>query len=179
MTTEQIVQMAVAELTKFNNTTETNEAGVYTPNRSSAIDMVQKEYGLIGAEYCAMLGQYPYIVLNRRHNLGIHLQFSASTQTLWEYCTKRDCTFTEPKLLQKGDWLIWRKFKLWKGHLATFIDFIDDVSVRTFEGNVSAGRKVQGCYYHKRSINKLSFAYDDFYLRGFINVRKLIEGKTK
>jgi hypothetical protein len=162
-----------AILAYANSLIGTKEIGV---NRGAIIDAIEKEFGLQGEPYCAMFA----IHCITKTNSSCKIIKTASSQTLWEWAAKKGITYTDPKLLTPGDLVVWRKLKLWKGHVGIVAGPYDEEShsFRTIEGNTSSGKKGSqdngnGIYKRARFAGASDWTVDAFYLRGFINIDKI------
>jgi len=148
-------------------------------NRGPVIDDIQKSMGYKGVQYCALFAQYVYKRACLALNIPYPFPSTASSQTLFEWASKAGFAETDFKKLRSGDIIIWRKLKLWQGHvgLVKSVDFASQ-SFRTIEGNTSPGEKGSqrdggGIFERTRYMKKQDFVVDSFYLRAFINVRKV------
>lgn len=148
-------------------------------NRGPAIDDIQKSFGYKGVQYCALFAQYIY----KRACLDLNIPFpfsgTASSQTLFQEALKSGFVETDFSKLRSGDIIIWRKLKLWQGHVGVVksVDFATQ-SFTTIEGNTSSSDKGSqrdggGIFERVRYMKKQDFVVDAFYLRGFINCRKV------
>lgn len=153
-----------------------------TPNRSLRIDEIQKLFKLLGQQYCVMFVLYCYHKVASPFYKRLPFPLTASSQTLFEWALKNGFTYTDPKRVKPGDIAIWRKFKLWQGHAGLVVSYYDEKNegIFTIEGNTSNGMKGSqrdgdGIWKRLRLTRKLEFQYDNFYLRGFIDMKKVLE----
>jgi hypothetical protein len=152
-------------------------------NTGFVIDKIQKYFGLIGQQYCVMTVLYCYLEACNQLKIKFPFPLTASSQTLYEDAKKLNCVFTNPSQIKAGDIVIWRKFNLWKGHAGLIISQLSkDNTFITIEGNTSnsdfgSQSDGDGIYKRIRTANKLEFTYDNFYIRGFIDVKKYFEVK--
>lgn len=148
-------------------------------NRGVIIDDIQKVFGYKGVSYCALFAQYCY----KRACIALNYPFpfsgTASSQTLYQEALKMNWIETDFTKLKAGDIVIFRKFKLWQGHVGIVERVFPELSsFCSIEGNTSSGEignqtNGGGIYRRVRYMKKLDFAVDSFYLRGFISVRKV------
>ena len=145
-------------------------------NRGDVIDQIQKMFGLQGVQYCALFAQYVY----KLAFVFSPFPGTPSSQTLYEWAEKRKYTSTDFSKLQAGDIIIWRRRKLWQGHvgLVTGVDHANE-KFMTIEGNTSNtdfGSQTDGggIYARVRNMKKADFVVDAFWLRGFIQIRKVL-----
>jgi hypothetical protein len=148
-------------------------------NRSALIDRIQQPFGLIGQQYCVMFVLWCYMKTLERLKLRFPFSKTASSQTLYENCKKKGWTTTNFSEVQPGDIMIFRKYHTWTGHAALVVDVEKD-SVTTIEGNTSNSNfgnqsDGDGIWKRKRPVNLSEFTADDWYIRGFIQVRKALE----
>jgi len=148
-------------------------------NRGPVIDDIQKSLGYKGVQYCAIFAQYVYKRACLALNIPYPFPSTASSQTLFEWASKAGFAETDFSKLRSGDIIIWRKMKLWQGHVGVVksVDFAKQQFI-TIEGNTSPGEKGSqrdggGIYERVRYMKKQDFVVDAFYLRGFINCRKV------
>lgn len=148
-------------------------------NRGKIIDEIQSSLGYKGVQYCAIFAQYCYKRACSALNIPYPFPNTASSQTLFEWAKKAGFAETDFANLRSGDIVIWRKLKLWQGHvgIVTGVDFAKQQFL-TVEGNTSNNdfgdqRDGGGIYSRVRYMKKQDFVVDAFYLRGFINVRKV------
>ena len=155
-------------------------------NRGVVIDDIQKAFGFKGVSYCALFVLYCYkracAFAGAKYifpDIGDKNYSPASSQSLYQWAIKNGCAETDFSKLQAGDIVIWRKFKLWQGHvgIVTSVDQ-EHKTFMTMEGNTSNSdfgdqREGGGIYQRLRYMRKADFVTDAFYLRGFINVRKV------
>lgn len=148
-------------------------------NRGLAIDDIQKVFGFKGVQYCALFAQYCYKRACTDLNIPFPFSGTASSQTLYQEALKKNWAEVDFTKLKAGDIVIWRKFKLWQGHVgiveAVFPEF---GSFHTIEGNTSPGNTGSqsnggGIYRRTRYMQKTDFDVDAFYLRGFISIEKV------
>jgi len=153
-------------------------------NRGGMIDIIQRKMGYIGLPYCVIFVLYCYTKACELLDLEYLFPATASTQTLYGWAKKQKITYTDPAEIKPGDIVIWRKFKLWKGHAAlitsSLLSPFKDKMFSTIEGNTSnstygSQRDGDGIYKRLRSAKKLNFEIDNFYIRGFIDVEKLYD----
>lgn len=160
-------------------------------NRGDKIDEIEKMFGLLGQPYCAMFVLYCIAKAYPRADIIK----TASSQTLYAWADKKKFTYSDPKLLSPGDIVIWRKFKLWQGHVGLVTSALKTVNLSvsgqvevvspqftTIEGNTANSdfgnqREGDGIYKRIRYAKKLDFAVDNFYLRGFISLTSLLQNK--
>ena len=148
-------------------------------NRGVLIDDIQKVFGYKGVSYCALFAQWCY----RRACAGLNIPFpfsgTASSQTLYQQALKKNWIKTDFAELKRGDIVIWRKQKLWLGHVGIVERTFPDLqSFHTIEGNTSSGDSGSqsnggGIYRKVRYMKKTDFTVDGFYLRGFISIREV------
>jgi hypothetical protein len=148
-------------------------------NRGKVIDEIQSSMGYKGVQYCALFAQYVYKRACSALNIPYPFPSTASSQTLFEWASKAKFAETDFSKLRSGDIIIWRKLKLWQGHVGIVksVDFAKQ-SFTTIEGNTSSTEKGSqrdggGIFERVRYMKKQDFTVDTFYLRGFINVRKV------
>lgn len=154
------------------------------PNRGHVIDEIQRQLGFNGVAYCVLFCLYCYKEACEKNNLDFPFLITASSQSLFEWANKKELIYTDPSLLKPGDIAIWRKFKLWQGHAGLIESHLirntnGGYSFHTIEGNTSNSnygnqRDGDGIYRRIRYVNKIDFSVDGFYLRGFIDVKKLL-----
>lgn len=157
-------------------------------NRGPLIDVIQKEFGLKGQQYCVMYTLWAYIValMEMGYKMPAAMKL-ASSQSLYEYAKARDCVYTDASLMRTGDIVIWRKMMLWQGHAGLVCRVLDSryKSFITYEGNTSPDSVVDsgtgesqrnggGIFKRTRFAGRAEFVKDAFYIRGFINMRKLL-----
>lgn len=148
-------------------------------NRGLIIDDIQKVFGYKGVSYCALFAQYCYKRACTALNIPFPFSGTASSQTLYQEALKKNWIETDFKKLQRGDIVIWRKQKLWLGHVGLVIevDLANDCFY-TIEGNTQNSdqgnqREGGGIFKRKRYMRKMDFVIDAFYLRGYISVSKV------
>ena len=148
-------------------------------NRGLVIDDIQKTFGYKGVQYCALFAQYCYKRACTALNIPFPFSGTASSQTLFGEALNKKWIETDFSKLQSGDIVIWRKMKLWQGHVALVksVDHVNQLFV-TIEGNTSNSDKGSqrdggGIFERVRYMKKQDFVVDAFYLRGFISVRKV------
>lgn len=146
-------------------------------NRGKKIDLIQKEFGFKGVQYCVLFTLYCYKKAIEEHGYTSFLPKTASSQTLFEEAKKLGSVSTDFDLMIAGDIVIWRKFKLWQGHAAIALSTPNtlDKSFVTIEGNTQSGnagdqRDGGGIYQRIRYARKMDFTVDNFYLRGYIQM---------
>jgi len=169
---EQIIKTALQYAKNFVGTLEEPP----NSNHGDTIDKLQKAMGYNGVQYCALFAQYIYKLA---YNL-IPFPNTASSQTLYQWAEKKKYVSTDFNEMQVGDIVIWRKLKLWQGHVGvvTDIDFAHQMFT-TIEGNTSNSdfgdqRDGGGIFQRIRYMRKQDFTVDTFYLRGFIQIRKVL-----
>lgn len=148
-------------------------------NRGLVIDDIQKVFGFKGVSYCALFAQYCY----KRACTALNLQFpfsgTASSQTLYQEALKKNWIETDFKKLKRGDIVIWRKWKLWQGHVGiveqvfTELETFHSIEGNTSPGDIGSQSNGGGIYRRVRFMKKMDFAVDGFYLRGFISIGKV------
>lgn len=150
-------------------------------NSSQKIDLVQSSFNYNKVQYCALFSQYIYKVSCKLFGIEFPFPGTASSQTLYEWAKKNNCASNNFSELQVGDIIIWRKRKLWQGHVGVVVDvdFMNEVFY-TVEGNTSnsdfgSQRDGDGIYKRKRFMKKSDFVVDAFWLRGFIKIRQAID----
>jgi len=148
-------------------------------NRGFTIDDIQKVFGYKGVAYCALFAQYVYKRACVSLNIPFPFSGTASSQTLFKWAKEHKCAETDFKNLRYGDIIIWQKYKIWQGHVGVVksVDF-ENQCFKTIEGNTSPDTKGSqsnggGIYERTRYMKQVDFTVDSFWLRGFINVRKL------
>lgn len=149
-------------------------------NRGVSIDAIQKSFGFQGVQYCALFAQYIYKAVSIIYHTDFKLPGTASSQTLYEWAKQNGYASNDFSLLKPGDIIIWRKMKLWQGHvgLVVSVNFMEQC-FETIEGNTSnsdfgSQRDGDGIYRRKRFMKKADFVVDNFWLRGFIQMRKVL-----
>lgn len=147
-------------------------------NRSPLIDRIQKAFGLIGQQYCVMFVLWCYMKTLERLKLQFPFIKTASSQTLYTECEKKGWTTTDLSKVLPGDIMIFRKYHKWAGHAALVVDKGVN-SVTTIEGNTSNSNygsqsDGDGIWKRIRKVTEAEFKVDDWYIRGFIQVRKAI-----
>ncbi len=148
-------------------------------NRGLVIDDIQKTFGYKGVQYCALFAQYCYKRACTALNIPFPFSGTASSQTLYQEALKKNWIETDFSKLQSGDIVIWRKFTTWSGHVGIVVE-VDSPNkcFYSIEGNTQNSdlgdqRDGGGIFKRKRYMRKLDFSVDNFYLRGFISVRKV------
>ena len=148
-------------------------------NRGLVIDDIQKTFGYKGVQYCGLFAQYCYKRACTALNIPFPFSGTASSQTLFGEALNKKWIETDFSKLQSGDIVIWRKMKLWAGHVGIVksVDHANQLFV-TIEGNTSSSNKGSqrdggGIFERVRYMKKQDFVVDAFYLRGFISVRKV------
>ena len=148
-------------------------------NRGTAIDAIQKTFGFHAVQYCALFAQYVYKSACLMYKERFPFPGTASSQTLYEWAKKNGYACNDFKQMQAGDIVIWRKRKLWQGHVGIVVS-VDQANqcFETVEGNTSNSdfgnqRDGDGIYRRKRYMRQADFVVDAFWLRGFIQVRKV------
>ena len=171
----EVITKALEWATKFIGTQEVPKDS----NRGLIIDDIQKSFGYKGVAYCALFAQYCYKRACTSLNIPFPFSGTASSQTLFEEALKKGWIETDFNKLQSGDIVIWRKLKLWQGHVG-IVKSVDPVtqSFITIEGNTSNSDKGSqrdggGIFQRVRYMKKQDFVVDAFYLRGFISIRKV------
>lgn len=148
-------------------------------NRGNKIDMIQEAFGFIGVQYCVLFVLYCYKKACAAQKVNYPFPDTASSQTLYEWAVKNGYAETDFSKLKHGDIVIWRKFKLWQGHAAIVKNvFPEYKAFTTIEGNTQNSelgdqRDGGGIFIRTRYMRKADFRLDAFYLRGFIQVRKV------
>lgn len=169
-----VINRALEIATKFIGTKEEGQ------NTGPVIDEIQKKFGFHGVQYCVLFTLYCY--KQACEELGIKYPFpqTASSQTLFDWALKNKIAYTDTRSLTRGDIVIWRKFKLWQGHAGLVISSFDEEhnTFKTIEGNTANSdygnqRDGDGIYIRRRFARKIDFSVDNFYLRGFINVKNI------
>lgn len=169
---EQIINNAITIARNFVGTLEDPP----NSNHGDVIDKIQKEFGFNGVQYCALFVQYVY----KRAFESSPFPGTASSQTLFEWAKDKGYTSTNFDELQPGDIIIWRKFKLWQGHVGLVVSVNQKLkSFITVEGNTSNSdygdqRDGGGIFKRIRFMKKQDFVVDAFYLRGFIKIRSVL-----
>jgi len=153
-------------------------------NRGRDIDVIQGAFGFSGVQYCVLFCLYCYKIALGHFNIEYTLPNTASSQTLFEEAKKLGCVSTDFTNIQPGDIVIWRKFKLWQGHAGLCVSYLNttDNSFVTIEGNTQPDNKGDqreggGIYKKVRYAKKVDFLVDNFYLRGYIQMDKLLKQK--
>lgn len=149
-------------------------------NSGPVINVIQAEFGFSKVQYCVLFTLY--CIKKACDDLGIEytIPVTASSQTLFGYALERKAVNTNFNELKVGDIIIWRKFKLWQGHAALAVSGLNELNTFiTIEGNTSnsdygSQRDGDGIYRRVRKANKIDFTVDNFYLRGFINITKML-----
>ena len=150
-------------------------------NRGLVVDDIQKVFGYKGVAYCALFAQYCYKRACSALNIPFPFSGTASSQTLYQEALKKNWIETDFTKLQRGDIIIWRKWKLWQGHVGVVETvFPEFESFHSIEGNTSPGdvgsqSNGGGIYRRVRYMKKMDFAVDGFYLRGFISMQKVFK----
>jgi len=146
-------------------------------NRGEEIDLIQKEFGFKGVQYCVLFTLYCYKKAIEEAGFPYKLPHTASSQTLYEEARKAGVVSADFDLMVSGDIVIWRKFKLWQGHAAIALSTPNpiDKSFLTIEGNTQPDTKGDqrdggGIYQRFRYAKKADFVMDAFYLRGYIKM---------
>lgn len=177
-----VIERAIDWAIHFQGTVEVPK----NSNRGVIIDDIQKSFGFIGVSYCALFVLYCYkracAFAGRKYPFpdGSDRNYSpASSQSLFQWAIKNGYAETDFSKLNIGDIVIWRKMKLWQGHvgLVTSVDQ-EHKTFMTMEGNTSNSdfgdqREGGGIYQRLRYMRQTDFVVDAFYLRGFISVRKV------
>lgn len=156
-----------------------------TQNRGKVIDEIQRELGFISLPYCVIFVLSCYKRACKALSVPFPMIVTASSQTLFEWAKKQEFTYTDPMLIKPGDIAIWRKWNLWSGHAGLITSFLEynhngQKLFSTIEGNTSNNNygsqsDGDGIYRRIRYANKIDFDVDGFYLRGFLNLRKILE----
>jgi hypothetical protein len=148
-------------------------------NRGPLIDELQKSFGYIGVQYCALFAQYAYKRACTDLNIPFPFSGTASSQTLYGEALNKNWVETDFSKLRSGDIIIWRKLKLYQGHvgLVKSVDFATQ-SFITIEGNTSSSDKGRqrdggGIFERVRYMKKQDFTVDTFYLRGFLSMSRV------
>lgn len=148
-------------------------------NRGKIIDEIQGVFGYKGVQYCGLFAQYCYKLACVGLNIPFPFSGTASSQTLYGEALNKKWAETDFSKLRSGDIVIWRKLKLWQGHVGIVksVDFAKQQFI-TIEGNTANSdfgdqRDGGGIYERVRYMKKQDFVVDAFYLRGFISVRKV------
>lgn len=171
----EVITKALEWAKKFVGTVEVPKDS----NRGLVIDDIQKTFGYKGVSYCALFAQYVYKRACTSLNIPFPFSGTASSQTLFEEALKKGWIETDFSKLQSGDIVIWRKRKLWQGHVGIVVDVLPEIKqFTTIEGNTSPGNTGSqsnggGIYGRVRDMKSVDFVVDAFYLRGFISVRKV------
>lgn len=182
-----VIKRAIDWALHFQGTVEVPK----NSNRGVVIDDIQKAFGFKGVSYCALFVLYCYKracafagIKYLFPDVGDKNYSPASTQSLYQWAIKNGFAETDFSKLQPGDIVIWRKFKLWQGHtgIVTSVDQ-EHKTFMTIEGNTPNSdfgdqREGGGIYQRLRYMRKTDFTIDGFYLRGFINVRKVFENEN-
>lgn len=169
---ENIIKIALEYANNFVGTLEEPP----NSNRGDTIDKIQKTFGFQGVQYCALFAQYIY----KLAFVFSPFPGTASSQTLFEWAKKRNYVSTDFSELQAGDIVIWRRRKLWQGHVGVVMQVNPATqSFITVEGNTSNndyGNQTDGCgiFQRVRYMKKSDFVVDAFWLRGFIQIRKVL-----
>lgn len=147
-------------------------------NRSKLIDKIQSYFGLKGQQYCVMFVLYCFMQILKNHSIPFPFPKTASSQTLYTECEKKGWTTTDLGKVKPGDIMIFRKYHTWTGHAALVVD-VGTNTVTTIEGNTSNGNfgsqsDGDGIWKRIRPVNTAEFKVDNWYIRGFIQVRKAI-----
>jgi hypothetical protein len=171
----EVITKALEWAEKLVNTLEVPKDS----NRGLVIDDIQKTFGYKGVQYCGLFAQYCYKRACVALNIPFPFSGTASSQTLFGEALNKKWVETDFSKLQSGDIVIWRKFKLWQGHvgLVKSVDHAKGLFI-TIEGNTSNSDKGSqrdggGIFQRVRYMKKQDFVVDAFYLRGFISVRKV------
>lgn len=155
-------------------------------NRGVVIDDIQSAFGFKGVAYCMLFVLYCYKRACGQQgikypfpNAGDKKYSPASSQSVYQWAIDNGYACNDFSKLEVGDIVIWRKFKLWQGHagIVTSVDHANKTFM-TVEGNTSNSdfgdqREGGGIYQRLRYMRKADFVVDAFYLRGFIQVKKV------
>lgn len=99
---------------------------------------------------------------------------TASSQALYAYAKKYDLLTKTPK---PGDIAIWRNGNTWTGHVGLILDVLDK-TLLTIEGNTGPQKAVEregdGVYIKNRSWAKLGEWHAKLWLRGILDMEKLL-----
>lgn len=180
--TEQIIKSAIDFAYSFVGQKETPKDS----NRGAVIDAIQKEFGMVGQQYCVMFTLYCYIKSLKLHNVKPDkIPRIASSQSLFEYAKKNDSLVPDEKFIRKGDIIIFRHDMKPSGHAGLIIGPMrltpeGSKYCNTIEGNTSPSDKGSqsaggGIYLKSRNLNESDFKVDDWWIRGFIDMEKLLE----
>lgn len=148
-------------------------------NRGLVIDDIQKVFGYKGVAYCALFAQYCYKRACVAFNIPFPFSGTASSQTLYQEALKKNWIETDFKKLDVGDIVIWQKFRIWQGHVGIVEKvFPEFQSFHSIEGNTSPGDAGSqsaggGIYRRVRYMKKLDLTVDNFWLKGFISIKKV------
>lgn len=149
-------------------------------NSGKEIDKIQNYFGFNKVQYCALFTQYIYAKILYSFNIENPFPKTASSQTLYGWAKNNELTSTNFSELSVGDIVIWRKRKLWQGHVG-FVVSVDQKNLmfETIEGNTANSdfgdqRDGDGIYRRIRYMKKSDFVVDAFWLRGFIKIDKLL-----
>lgn len=154
-----------------------------TPNRGKVIDEIQREFNFIGLPYCVIFCLHCYKHACKALSLPYPLIITASSQTLFEWAKKKGFIYTDSQMVKPGDIMIWRKWNLWSGHAGMVTSSIltqdKGISINTIEGNTSNSNfgsqsDGDGIYRRIRTANKIDFSVDGFYIRGWIDMKKVL-----
>ena len=147
-------------------------------NRSKLIDKIQRVFGLQGQQYCIMFVLYCYIETLKRLSIPFPFIKTASSQTLYEYCEEKGWTTTDLSEVLPGDIMIFRKYHKWAGHGALVvgkgINSVETIEGNTSNSNYGSQSDGDGIWKRIRKVTEAEFKVDDWYIRGFIQVRKAI-----
>lgn len=170
-----IVEKAIEWANKFVGTQEVPKDS----NRGLVIDDIQKVFGYKGVSYCALFAQYCYKRACTALNIPFPFSGTASSQTLYQEALKKNWIETDFKKLQRGDIVIWQKWKMWQGHVGivervfTELETFHSIEGNTSSGDVGSQSNGDGIYRRVRYMKKIDLAVDSFWLKGFISIRKV------
>lgn len=173
--TEKIIQEAVNLAQSYIGTKEDPKGS----NRGVGIDAIQKTFGFKGVQYCALFAQYVYKAITLIYHIPFLMPGTASSQTLYGWAKNNGYACNDFSQIAVGDIVIWRKFKLWQGHVGIVVsvnheqNYFETVEGNTANSDFGDQRDGDGIYRRKRYMRKQDFVVDAFYLRGFIQMRKV------
>lgn len=171
----EVIKLAITVARNFIGTLEDPKDS----NRGVKIDMIQKTFGFTGVQYCVLFVLYCYKFACERQRINYPFPKTASSQSLYQWALEKGYIETDFSKLKHGDIVIWRKLLTWQGHAAIVESIAPDRSAFTsIEGNTQNSdegdqREGGGIFRRVRYMRKIDFKVDSFYLRGFIDVRKI------
>lgn len=176
---EVIISKAIAIASSLVGTKE--ELGA---NRGKIVDLIEQDFKTKGVAWCVMFVWHCYNEASKAIGAGtIPLYFTASSQALYNHYKNEEFTFTDPMKLRTGDIAIWQNGTSWTGHAGLVTGYYSPMKFvfPTIEGNTSTDDKGSqdngdGVYRKIRRAKPDSFTGSGFHLRGFIDIRKVLNG---